>query len=420
MGRSPGLRWWIAGLIFLATLINFVNRLTISVLAPVITEQLHLSATEFASLTNSFLLAYTISQALSGRLYDRIGNRRGFSVSIVVWSLASMLHAFATGLFSLNCLRFLLGLGEAGNWPGAAKVIAEWFPVRQRALGMAIFNSGTSIGSVIAPPLIIGMSAHFGWQATFLVVGGMGFVWLILWLAIYQPPDRHPRITPEELALIRADGATAAKSRPGWSELIRYRQTWAIVLARFCTDPVWWLYITWLPLYLFQVHGFNLKQIGQFAWLPYVAADAGSLFGGWASGALIARGLSANRARKSIVVLGMACMSAGLFAAGAHGAYEALAVIAVVLFGFQTWINNVQTMPSDWFPDSAVGSVAGLGGMGAGLGAMIFTQATGFVVDRFSYTPILVIAGALPLAGTAVLFLLGGPIRRLSFEKDLT
>jgi ACS family hexuronate transporter-like MFS transporter len=420
MRRSPGLRWWIAGLIFLATLINFVNRLTISVLAPVITRQLHLSASEFASLTNSFLLAYTISQALSGRLYDRIGNRRGFSVSIVVWSLASMLHAFATGLFSLNCLRFLLGLGEAGNWPGAAKVIAEWFPVRQRALGMAIFNSGTSIGSVIAPPLIIGMEARFGWQATFLVAGGMGFVWLLLWLTIYQPPDRHPRITPEELALIRADRDVGAKSRPGWGELLRYRQTWAIVLARFCTDPVWWLYITWLPLYLYQVHGFNLKQIGQFAWLPYVAADAGSLVGGWASGALISRGWSANGARKSIVVLGMLCMSAGLFAAGVHTPYGALALIAVVLFGFQSWINNVQTMPSDWFPDSAVGSVAGLGGMGAGVGAMIFTQSTGFVVDRFSYTPILVIAGALPLAGTAVLFLLGGPIRRLSFDKDLT
>jgi MFS family permease len=237
MHRSPGLRWWIAGLIFLATLINFVNRLTISVLAPVITEQLHLSASEFASLTNSFLLAYTISQALSGRLYDRIGNRRGFSVSIMVWSVASMLHAFATGLFSLNCLRFLLGLGEAGNWPGAAKVIAEWFPVRQRALGMAIFNSGTSIGRVIAPPLIIGMEVRFGWQATFLVAGGMGFVWLILWLATYHPPDQHPRITPEELALIRADRDTGAKSRPGWGELLRYRQTWAIVLSALLYRP---------------------------------------------------------------------------------------------------------------------------------------------------------------------------------------
>ena len=192
MKRVGGLRWWIAGLIFLATLINFVNRLTVSVLAPVLTTQLHLSATQFASITNSFLIAYTASQALSGRLYDKIGNRRGFSVSIVVWSLASMMHALASGLFSLNCFRFLLGLGEAGNWPGAAKVIAEWFPVRQRAFGMAIFNSGTSIGSVVAPPLIVALEAHYGWQATFLAVGSLGFLWLILWLAFYHPPESHP------------------------------------------------------------------------------------------------------------------------------------------------------------------------------------------------------------------------------------
>jgi len=419
MKRPGGLRWWIAGLIFLATLINFLNRLTVSVLAPVITAELHLSATGFASITNSFLIAYTASQALSGRLYDRIGNRRGFSVSIVVWSLASMLHGFATGLFSLNCFRFLLGLGEAGNWPGAAKVIAEWFPVRQRALGMAIFNSGVSVGSVLAPPLIVALQVKFGWQATFLAVGALGFVWLALWLAFYQPPERHPRITPGELALLRADRAPEGAACQGWGELIRYRQTWAIVLSRFFADPVWWLYITWLPLYLFQVHGFNLKQIGQFAWLPYVAADAGSLFGGWASGALIARGWSVDRARKSVIVFAMLCMCTGLFAASAHSAAAALTVIAVVLFGFQAWINNVQTLPSDWFPDSAVASVAGLGGTGAGIGAMLFTQATGFVVDHFSYTPMLVIAGALPLAGTALLFILGGPVRRLSFEKEL-
>ena len=420
MRRTVGLRWWIAALIFLATLINFVNRLTVSILAPVITTRLHLSATQFASITNSFLIAYTASQALSGRLYDRIGNRRGFSLSIVVWSLASMLHAFATGLLSLSVLRFVLGLGEAGNWPGAAKVIAEWFPARERALGMAIFNSGTSLGSVIAPPLIVALEQRFGWQAAFLALGATGFAWLVLWLAFYHPPGQHPAISSAELAWIRADRAQEAGAAPGWKALLRYRQTWAIVLARFCADPVWWLYITWLPLYLFQVHGFNLKQIGQFAWVPYVAADAGSLFGGWASGALIARGWSADRARKSVILIGMLCMSAGLLASGTRSASAALAVIAVVLFGFQTWINNVQTLPSDWFPESAVGSVAGFGGMGAGVGAILFTQATGFVVDHFSYTPILVIAGALPLAGTALLFWLGGPIRKLTFQTLAT
>src|SRR5436853_2007126 len=198
-----GLRWWIAALIFLATLINFVNRLTISVLAPVIIEQLHLSNLEFASITNSFLIAYTASQALSGKLYDRIGNRRGFSLSIVVWSVASMLHALATGLFSLNCFRFLLGLGEAGNWPGAAKVIAEWFPPRQRALGMGIFNSGVCVGSILAPPLIVWLQLRFGWQTTFLFTGSLGFGWLILWLLFYESPERHRAITPEAYALMK-------------------------------------------------------------------------------------------------------------------------------------------------------------------------------------------------------------------------
>uniref|UniRef100_Q01QD8 Major facilitator superfamily MFS_1 n=1 Tax=Solibacter usitatus (strain Ellin6076) TaxID=234267 RepID=Q01QD8_SOLUE len=411
-GRIAGLRWWIAGLIFLATLINFINRLTISVLAPVITQDLHLSNQQFAGITNAFLIAYTFSQAFSGKLYDRVGNRRGFSLSIVVWSIASMLHATAAGLFSLNCFRFLLGLGEAGNWPGAAKVIAEWFPPRQRALGMAIFNSGTSIGSVVATPLIIGLQIHFGWQATFLAVGGLGFVWLALWLRFYHPPHEHPRITPAELALI-SEGRPPAVARLPWKVLLRYRQTWAILLSRFFCDPVWWLYITWLPLYLYKVHGFSLKEIGYFAWVPFVAADAGSLFGGWMSSHLMSLGWSANRARKSVILFGMLCMCAGLGAAAAHTATVALGCIAVVLFGFQTWINNVQTMPSDYFPESAVGAVAGLGGMGAGIGAILFTQATGFVVDHFSYTPMLIIAGLLPLVGTAVLFGLGGQIKRV-------
>jgi ACS family hexuronate transporter-like MFS transporter len=410
-----GLRWWIAGLVFVATLINFINRLTVAVLAPVITVQLGLTNLQFASINTWFLAAYTASQGLSGKLYDRIGTKRGFTVSIVVWSLASMAHAFARGLASLDCFRFLLGLGEAGNWPGAAKVIAEWFPVRQRALGMAIFNSGSSLGSVVAPPLIIWLAMRFGWQATFLATGALGFGWLALWLVFYETPERHARITPEEYALIQKD-RDISKGAPdiSWRKLLKYRQVWAIVLARFFADPVWWLYITWLPLYLYNVRGFSLKQIGLFAWLPYVAADAGSLTGGWMSGHLMGRGWNVNRARKTVIVAGMALMSAGILAAMAHSTAAALALIGVVLFGFQSWINNVQTMPSDFFPERVVASVAGLGGVGAGVGAILFTLTTGFVVDHFhSYTPILVTAGLLPVLGTAALFLLGGPIRKV-------
>jgi ACS family hexuronate transporter-like MFS transporter len=413
-----GLRWWIIGLVFLATLINFIDRLTISVLAPVITTQLGLSNIEFASITTSFLVAYTVSQGVSGKLYDRIGTKRGFTLSILVWSLAACAHAFARGLISLISLRFLLGIGEAGNWPGAAKVIAEWFPVRERAFAMGIFNSGVAIGNIVAPPLIVFLQIRFGWQTAFLVTGGLGFVWLVLWLMFYETPERHASLSHEEYAHIKQGRETDTDSaRFSWRRLLKYRQVWAIVLARFVTDPVWWLYITWLPLYLNRVRGFSLKQIGMFAWLPFVAADAGSLLGGWISGYLITRGQTTDKARKVVILIGALFMLAGIPAAVAESAMAALAFIALVTFGFQSWINNVQTIPSDLFPQQAVASVAGLGGVGAGAGAILFTLTTGWVVDHFSYTPILVVAGLLPVLGTSILFTLGGPIRRLSFGK---
>jgi ACS family hexuronate transporter-like MFS transporter len=426
--KMRGLRWWIVSLIFLATLINYVDRLTISVLAPVITKDLGLSNTEFGGVVVWFLLAYTISQSLSGKLYDRVGTRRGFTFSIITWSLAAAAHAFARGLTSLSALRFVLGFGEAGNWPGAAKAVAEWFPVRQRALGMAIFNSGAAIGSIVSPPLIIWLQLRYGWQTTFLVTGALGLLWLALWLVFYQTPDRHRWITVEERALIReapeaeskTEEATTAvvnsKVAPRWRDLLRHRQVWAIVVARFFTDPVWWLYITWLPLYLYNARGFSLKEIGLFAWVPYVAADAGSLLGGWASGYLISRGWSVDRARKAVIAAAALLMPAGIFAAFAESPFVALALIALVLFGFQVWINNVQTLPSDFFPDRAVASVAGLGGTGAGIGAMLFTLGTGWVVDHFSYVPVLVAAGVLAPLGTLVLFALAGPVKRVGLS----
>lgn len=433
--KIRGLRWIIIGLVFFATLINYIDRLTISVLAPIITTNLNLSNTEFGGIATWFLLAYTISQALSGKLYDRIGIKKGFTVSIVVWSVAAMATALATGIRGLSACRFVLGLGEAGNWPGAAKTAAEWFPARQRALAMGIFNSGAAIGSIVAPPIIVGLTAYFGeenWGRTFVVTGALGFIWLIFWLLIYDKPESHKWLTRQELATIREDNPTnepvaapettvAAEQQTvpdekaiGWPELLRYRQTWAIVLARFFVDPVWWLYITWLPLFLYQVHGFDLKQIGLFAWVPYVAADAGSLFGGWLSGFLISRGWSVNAARKTVITFAALLMPAGIFAAFTPDSMTALALIGVVLFGFQVWINNVQTLPSDFYPSTAVGSVAGLGGTGAGIGSMIFIFTTGWVVDNFSYTPILVTAGILAPVGTAVLFLLSGRIDKVA------
>ena len=417
--KFNGVRWVIIGMVFFATLINYIDRLTISVLAPLIMTDLQLTNTEYGGIATWFLLAYTISQSLSGKLYDRIGIKKGFSVSIVVWSVAAMLHAFATGLRSLSFFRFILGLGEAGNWPGAAKTVAEWFPARQRALGMAIFNSGAAIGSIIAPPVIVGLTAYFGhWYETFIVTGALGFIWLIFWWLIYDSPENHKWLTKKEYDLIRADDepkeAAGIEQKPlGWFQLLTYRQTWAIVLARFLVDPVWWLYITWLPLFLYKVHGFDLKQIGLFAWVPYVAADAGSLFGGWLSGFLIGRGWSVNNARKAVIGFAACLMPAGILAAYTADSMLALALIGVVLFGFQVWINNVQTLPSDLFPKSAVGSVAGLGGTGAGIGSMICMFTTGWVVDNYSYTPILVVAGLLAPIGTIILFALMGKIKKV-------
>ena len=287
------------GLIFLATLINFLNRLAIAVLGPVMTVQLGLSSSQFAALTTSFLIAYTISQGISGKLYDKVGTKRGFVISIVIWSLSSMAHAFARGLVSLDCLRFMLGLGEGGTWPGAAKAIAEWFPARERALAMGICNSGTAIGTVIATPIILWIELRFGWRITFLALGALGFGWLVLWLWLYRPHQESSTIATKELPLVQADGEVAKAQTIPWRELLRHREAWAVIMARFFGDPVWWLYITWLPLYLFKVRHFSLQQIGLFAWMPFVAADAGSLFGGWFSGHLIRRGWTVDRAGRA-------------------------------------------------------------------------------------------------------------------------
>lgn len=418
--KIGGLRWIIIGLIFFVTLINYIDRLTISVLAPVITADLGLSNVEFGTITIWFLVAYTLSQAVSGKIYDRIGNKLGFTFSVVVWSIGAILHAFATGIGSLSAFRFILGFGEAGNFPGAAKVSAEWFPQKERALAQGIFNSGVALGSIIAPPLIIWLQINYGWKTTFIFTGALGFVWLIFWLILYYSRDRHPWLTASEKNLIEEGEEQTATSlpSPSYTSLLKYKQTWAIILARFLVDPVWWLYITWLPKYLYDARGFDLKQIGAFAWVPFVAAGFGSLFGGWLAKFLIGRGWSVDKARKTIIGVSCLLMPAGIIAAYTDDSMIALAMISIVLFGFQVWINNVQTLPSDFFPKSAVGSVAGLGGMGAGIGSIIFTYTTGWVVDNFSYTPILVAAGLLAPLGTIVLLALSGKIGKVSFQTN--
>ena len=418
--KLGGLRWLIIGLVFVITVINYIDRLTISVLAPVITSDLGLSNVEFGTITIWFLVAYTLSQGISGKVYDRAGNKFGFIFSVAIWSIGAVLHAFATGIASLSVFRFILGFGEAGNFPGAAKVSAEWFPQKERALAQGIFNSGVALGSIVAPPLIIWLQLNYGWKTTFIFTGALGFIWLGFWMALYYSRDKHPWLTDSEKQIIEEgeEEITTAETSPSYSSLLKYKQTWAIVLARFLVDPVWWLYITWLPKYLYDARGFDLKQIGLFAWVPFVTAGLGSLFGGWLAKFLIGKGWSVDKVRKTIIGASCLLMPAGIIAAYTTDSMLALAMISVVLFGFQVWINNVQTLPSDFFPKSAVGSVAGLGGMGAGIGSIIFTYTTGWVVDNFSYVPILVAAGLLAPLGTIVLFALTGKIQKVSYIKS--
>jgi len=416
--KISGLRWRILALIFLATTINYIDRQTISLLFPVISRpgELNLTPLQYSRITSALLIAYMFSQSVSGKFFDRFGARIGFTVSIIIWSFAAMGHAFITGFTTFAAMSFLLGFGEAGNWPGSAKVIAEWFPVRERALGMAVFNSGVAMGSVIAPPLIIALQFKFGWRSTFLWAGALGFPWLAAWLAVYRPPAAHPRITKEELELIQ-EGRQASKGPvPSLSQLLKHRQVWAVVLARFFVDPVWWLFVLWLPEYLTKARGLSLKQIGMWAWAPYLAASTGSLFGGWLAGQLISGGMSVNRARKTVIIIAACMTPAGLLAARAESTLSALAFISLVLFSFQMWVGNVQTLPSDFFPKEVVGSVAGLGGTGAAIGSMIFTLTTGWIVTHFSYAPVLTIAGLLAPVGTIVLFSLAGRIQRISLD----
>jgi len=412
----PGLRWWILALIFLVTCINYIDRSSIGLLVTHFGPEIGITSRQYGLIGALLLFAYTLSQSISGRLYDRYGARLGFTLSIIVWCAAAMAHSAIMGFTSFAACSFFLGLGEAGNWPGAAKVVAEWFPQKERAIGMAIFNGGASMGGVVAPLLVARfLDPTYGWRISFLLVGVLGFIWLAAWLAIYRPLSQHPRLSPHEREyILEGQPAITQLAAPSLSSLLALRQTWGILIARFLVDPIWWLYMLWLPTYLKDVRHFSLKDIGVSAWVPYLAAAIGSLFGGWLAGRLISRGLSINASRKTVIGIAACLMPFGILAAHASSAYSALACISIVLFGFQMWISNVQTLPSDFFSNSAVGSVAGMGGTAAGISSLIFNLCTAWLVAHFGYSAVLTIAGVLAPIGALTLFLLVGDIHRLS------
>jgi ACS family hexuronate transporter-like MFS transporter len=414
-GKIAGLRWFVIGFIAVATVINYIDRNALAVMWPAVAEDIGADKTDYAMFVTVFMIAYALGQSLFGKVFDVIGTRLGFAVSIICWSASIALHMLVRSSGLLTLLRFTLGVSEAGNWPGATKASATWFPPRERALAQGIFNSGAALGAIVSAPLVALLYGQFGWRATFLVIGLLGIVWLLPWLWFYRAdPHQHPWLSDAERQHILGGVPTEIQARvagaPTWSELLRHRQSWAIILGRFFLDPIWWLFVSWLPIYLVETFGFDVKQIGAFAWVPFVGAMLGSLSGGWIAGVLMRRGWSVNATRKTVISAGGAIMMpALLLTMGAADPLYAVLLIAVILFGFQVAINNIQTLPSDFFGGSAVGSLAGISGTAAVAGTLITTWLVP-VMTAQSYAPIFALAAALVPLSLLSLWLLGGNI----------
>ena len=412
------LRWVIISLIAIATVVNYIDRNALAVMWPSISAELGLDKNDYALVISFFMVGYAIGQSLFGKIFDLIGIRLGFVLAIVVWSISIMLHAAARTVTGFGLARFGLGIGEAGNWPGATKSNAEWFPIHERALAQGIFNSGAALGGVVSAPIIALLYIQFGWQGTFIAVGALGFVWLVPWWIIAQSgPESHPWLSADEKEYILsgqkidADGDDDQLAAPSWIEMLRYRQSWSVIGSRFFLDPVWWLFVSWLPIYLVDQFGFDIKQIGLFAWVPYAGAAIGAVFGGWLAGRLLLRGWSVNKARKFTITLGGAIMLPSLLAtSAASDPLIAVLLIAVILFGFQLAIGNIQTLPSDFFDGKSVGSLAGVGGTAAVVGVLITTWIVPAITTT-SYVPFFILGAALvPLAVGSVWFF-GGTIK---------
>lgn len=409
--KVKGLRWWIIGLIGLATIINYIDRSALSIMWPAMGKDLGMDDSDYALILNLFMIAYAIGQSVSGKMFDKIGTRMGYVIAIAVWSLSSLFHFAAKGMYSLAFVRLLLGVSEAGNWPGAAKSNAEWFPMKERAVAQGIFNAGASIGSVIAPPFIAFMYAGFGWKTTFIIIGGMGLLWIIPWLIVNKKlPKEHPWITEEELAHIADSPAEApsvlTEERKALSlkEILSHKEAWGVVVCRFFLEPIWWLFVGWMPIYLQKTYGFDVKQIGLFAWVPYVGAALGSIAGGWYSGSVIARTQSVDRGRKNAIIIAGVIMFLGLLATIFLGdsPMKFVIIVSFVLFGFQFAIGNIQTLPSDLFDKKSVGTLAGFGGM-IGVVSVIIMNFLIPVITKTSYTPaFIIIAVFVPLGVLSV------------------
>ena len=412
------LRWWIGGMLFASTVINYIDRQTLSTLAPFLKKEYEWTNTDYAMLVIAFRLSYSIGQTVFGRVMDRIGTRRGLTLSVISYSLVSMMTALARGWSSFAFFRFLLGAAESPNWPAATKAVAEWFPRRERGLATALFDSGSSIGGAIAPFLIIPIYQHFGWRPAFIIPGFLGLFWVLAWRRLAGSPGTHPRITPEEQEMLLADkldslgdcavdrvAAPPLLSPPAWRDLLRLPQTWGVIIARSFTDPVWFFITDWFFIYLVS-RNFQIENSLMAVWIPFLAADLGNFFGGGLSSWLIHRGWSVGRARKVVVLFGGIGMTLLIPTLYTSELFAIAGLFAVSTFAYASFSTMAIVLASDLYVDEAVGTVSGMSGTGAGIGTILSTLLIGVISDRYSFAPILVAASLIPLIGAVLVLTL--------------
>ncbi|MFC3816802.1 MFS transporter [Lysobacter sp. GCM10012299] len=399
-------RWRICAMLLLATTINYIDRQVLGVLAPFLQTEIGWNEIEYGYIVTAFQAAYAIGLLCAGAIIDRLGTRMGYAIAISIWSLAAMSHSLAATVIGFAAARFVLGFGEAGNFPAAIKTVAEWFPRKERALATGIFNSGSNIGAIVAPMMVPVVAATWGWQAAFLVTGALSATWLVAWLVIYRTPEEQPRLSAGELAYIRSDPPEPSVRVP-WARILRHRQAWAFVAAKFITDPIWWFFLFWLPKFLHAEYGLTLLGLGLPLIVIFVMADVGSIFGGWLAGRFIRMGWSVNRARKTAMgICGLAVVPI-VFAANADNLWLAVGLIGLATAGHQGWSANVFTLTSDMFPRRAVASVVGIGGFAGAVGGMMIATFTGFLLQTTgSYVPVFLMAGSAYLIALLVVHLL--------------
>ena len=429
--KINGLRWWVIGLIALATVINYIDRQSLGVLWPDIAQELYPDKTNdqrkeiFGWISTIFIFSYAFGQLIFGKIFDWIGTRLGFALSIGFWSIATALHALARGVLSFGIFRSLLGVAEAGNWPGAAKANAEWFPARQRALAQGIFNSGAAFGGIISIPLIAYLTIHFSWQMIFVIVGLIGVLWLLPWMLIVKaPPKSHPWLTEEERQYILSgqkvteEHVSDEEYNPTTKQLLKHKESWGVIIASAVIDPIWWLFVVWIPIYLNEVYGMDVKGIGLYGWVPYVGAMLGAWFGGLLAQNRIKSGWTVDKTRKLVITLGCLIMLPALLAMSNPGApVNAVLIMGVILFGFQTAIGSVQTLPSDLFGKKTVGTLSGFSGMAAKLGAVGLTALVPWLTSGGNYYPVFIIGAAFSIIALLSIWGLCPKIEPLKAKK---